>query len=247
MLGQSVVATAQEEVAWPDLCARVDQATSRTADEVRRYQVRLNDQATGSEIFWFWRDGGHVRVVVKTAVEGSVLVFPADFKHCRHEWWREESGRLQLIEVESETRYAVPFKPDYQIHLVRDPERGEVVYRGKSVFGVREQRFPEDTSAVTPWSVRTIDYTRLLDLFGYGSYRIQSKLIGRGMVDGHEVVHYAMGGEWPRHLWYDDGGKMVRFCAKEALGTIVETIYEPYVDLDTTEAGLDQSCAEQFQ
>ena len=97
-----------------------------------------------------------------------------------------------------------------------------------------------------PWSVRTVDYARLLDLFGYGTFRVESEVVGRGMVDGHEVVHYVIGKEWPRHLWYEDG-KMVRFCGKEALGTYVETIYEPYLDLDARVAELDQSCAELFE
>ena len=168
-------------------------------------------------------------MLVDTRFDGDVLIFPADLRHCRDERWQEEAGALQLVELESATRYAVPFKPDYEIHIERDPERGDVVYRGASRFGSFEERHPANTGAITPWSIRTVAYDRLLDLFAHGAYAIESRLVGRATVDGKEIVHYAIGGEWPRHLWYQDG-KMIRFCGEEPFGTYIETILEAYAD-----------------
>jgi hypothetical protein len=55
------------------------------------------------------------------------------------------------------TTHAVAFKPDYNIHIERDPERGDVVCRGASRLGAFEERHPANTGAVTPWSIRTVD------------------------------------------------------------------------------------------
>jgi hypothetical protein len=228
------------------LCKRLDVASERQPDEVRRYRMLLNDQPAGRELFRFWREDGGVRVLVETRFDGDVLIFPADLRHCRDERWREEAGTLQLVELESATRYAVPFKPDYEIHIVRDPERSDMVYRGASRFGSFEERHPENTGAITPWSLRTVAYDRLLDLFAHDAYAIESRLIGRATVDGQEVVHYVIGGEWPRLLWYQDG-KMIRFCGEEPFGTYIETILEAYADHDIDAVGLSRPCAELFE
>jgi hypothetical protein len=140
----------------------------------------------------------------------------------------------------------VPFKPDYEIHIVRDAERGDMVYRGASRFGSFEERHPESTGAITPWSIRTVAYDRLLDLFARRAYAVDSRLAGRAMLDGREVVHYVISGEWPRQLWYQDG-KMIRFCGKEPFGTYIETILEAYADHDIDAVGLSRSCAELFE
>jgi hypothetical protein len=238
------VAPVRAEVAWPDLCARREVA-GKPPDEVRRYRMLLNDRLAGQEVFRFWRQGGSIRVLVDTRFDGRVWLFPADLRHCRDERWRDEGG-LELIELESATRYAVPFKPDYAIRIVRDPERGEMVYRGASSFGSFEERHPADTGAITPWSIRTVAYDRLLDLFAHRAYAIDSRLAGRATVDGREVAHYVVSGEWPRQLWYQDG-KMIRFCGREPFDTYIETIFEPYADREIDALGLSRPCAELFE
>jgi hypothetical protein len=245
LLVQGIVAPAHADLAWPDLCERVDVAGKRRPDEVRRYRMLLNDRPAGREVFRFWRQEGDVRVLVDTRFEGDVLMFPADLRHCRDERWREEAGTLQLVELESATRYAVPFKPDYEVHIERDPEGG-VVYRGVSRFDSFEERHPANTGAITPWSVRTVAYDRVLDLFAHGAYRIESRLVGSATVGGQEVVHYVIGGEWPRHLWYQEG-KMIRFCGQEPFGTYIETVLEGYADLELDALALNRTCAEVFE
>ena len=91
------------------------------------------------------------------------------------------------------------FKPDYEVHIERDLN-GDVVYRGASRLGSFEERHPKNTGAISPWSIRTIDYDRVLNVFEHGAYQIEERLVGRATIDGQEVVHYAMAGEWPRHL-----------------------------------------------
>jgi hypothetical protein len=237
---------ARAELAWPALCARLEVASERQPDEERRYRMLLNDRPAGWEVFRFWREGGQTRVVVRTELEGHVLVFPADFRHCRGEWWRGQGGVPELVELEAETRYAVPFKPDTAIRFERDPDGHAMVYRTVSSRGASEERYPENTGAVMPWSIRTTHYDRLVNVFEHGVYRAQSRLAGRATVAGHEIVHYAFAGEWPRHLWYS-GGKMIRFCALESFGTHVETVLETYADLDSDVVGLNRSCAELFE
>ena len=190
--------------------------------------------------------GRNVRVLVDTRFDGRVWIFPADLRHCRDERWQEEAGTLELVELESATSYAVPFKPDYQIHVERDPERGEMVYRGSSRFDSFEERHPRNTGVITPWSVRTVDYDRLLDLFARGAYGIDSRLVATGTVGGDEVGLYAIGGEWPRRLWYQ-GDKMIRFCGQEPFGTYIETVLEIYADRAVGEVGLNRPCAELFE
>ena len=246
LLAQGVVAPAWADLAWPDLCARLEVANARQPDEVRRYRMRLNDEPAGQEVFRFWREGARIRVLVDTRFDGRVWLFPADLRHCRDEKWQEEVGTLQLVELESATRYAVPFKPDYEIHIQRDPERGEVVYRGVSRFDSFEERHPANTGAITPWSIRTIAYDRVLDLFARGAYAIESRLAGRATVDGKEVAHYAIGGEWPRHLWYQEG-KMIRFCGQEPFGTYIETVLEAYADRAIDAVDLSRPCALLFE
>jgi hypothetical protein len=244
-LAQSIAGLARSELAWPELCARIDAVAE--PDEVRRYVMRLNDQPAGREEFRFWREGDRVQVAVETELEGDVLVFPVDFRHCRRELWRAEAGRLELIELDGATNYAVPFKPDYEVHIERDLERGDIVYRGRSSLGSFEERHPENTGAISPWSIRTIDYDRLLNLFEHGAYQVERRLVGRATIDGREIVHYALAGEWPRHLWYDHEGKMIRFCAEEAFGTYIETTLEAYADPDVDAVGLNRPCAEIFE
>jgi len=246
LLAQGIVAPAQAELAWPDLCARLDGAGGRQPDEVRRYRMRLNDRPAGREVFRFWREGARIRVLVDTRFDGRVWLFPADLRHCRDERWQEEAGALQLVELASATRYAVPFKPDYEIHIERDPERGDVVYRGASSFGSFEERHPANTGAITPWSIRTVDYDRVLDLFAHAHYAIESRLVGRATVAGRDIARYAIGGEWPRQLWYQDG-KMIRFCGEEPFGTYIETVLEAYADLELDTLGLSRPCAELFE
>jgi hypothetical protein len=246
LVSQSIAAPADAELAWPGLCARLEAAGARQPDEVRRYRMLLNDRPAGQEVFRFWRGGARIRVQVDTRFDGRVWLFPADLRHCRDEHWQEEAGALQLVELESATRFAVPFKPDYEIHIARDPERDEVVYRGASRFGSFEERHPANTGAITPWSIRTVAYDRLLDLFAHGTYAIESRLVGRATVDGREIVHYATGGEWPRHLWYQDG-KMIRFCGEEPFSTYIETILEAYADRVAGTLGLNRPCAAVFE
>jgi hypothetical protein len=243
---QGVVAPAHAGLAWPDLCARLDVAGERQPDEVRRFRMRLNDQPAGREVFRFWREDGKIRVVVETELEADILIFPADFRHCRDEWWREEAGGPQLVRLEGATSYAVPFKPDYEIHIERDLARGEVVYRGASRLGSFEERHPANTGAVSPWSIRTVDYDRLLNVFEHGAYPIESRLVGRATVRRQEVAHYAISGAWPRHLWYQEG-KMIRFCGKEPFGTYIETVLEAYADRAVDALGLSRPCAELFE
>jgi hypothetical protein len=246
LLAQGIVAPARAELAWPELCARLDSAGGRQPDEVRRYRMRLNDRPAGREVFRFWREGARIRVLVDTRFDGRVWLFPADLRHCRDERWQEEAGALQLVELASAIRYAVPFKPDYEIHIERDPERGDVVYRGASSFGSFEERHPANTGAITPWSIRTVDYDRVLSVFDHGVYPIESRLVGRATVEGHEVAHYAISGEWPRHLWYQEGN-MIRFCALETFGTYVETVLEAYADRAIDALGLSRPCALLFE
>jgi hypothetical protein len=228
----------------PALCERLESAGARQPDEVRRYRMRLNDQPAGHEVFRFWREGDTVRVVVETALEGDILMFPADFRHCREERWLEAGA--QLLELEAATTYAVPFKPDYEVRIERDPARDEVVYRGRSSLGSFEERHPANTGAVSPWSIRTVAYARLLNVFEHGVHPTESSLVGRATIDGSEVQHYAMGGQWPRHLWYQDG-KMIRFCGREAFDTYIETVLEAYADRAIAAAGLSRSCGELFE
>jgi hypothetical protein len=91
-----------------------------------------------------------------------------------------------------------------------------------------------------------VRYDRLLDLFAHGAYRIDSRLAGRATVAGQEVVHYVIGGEWPRLLWYQDG-KMIRFCGKEPFGTYIETVLEAYADRAIEVLALSRPCAELFE
>jgi hypothetical protein len=242
---QSIVVPVQAELAWPGLCARLDGTIDRQPDEVRRYRMLLNDRPAGQEVFRFWREGAQIRVLVDTRFGGRVWLFPADLRHCRDERWQEEAGALELVELESATRFAVPFKPDYEIHIERD-QRGDMVYRGTSRVGSFEERHPANTGAITPWSIRTVEYDRLLDLFAHGAYAIESRLVGRATVDGKEIAHHAIGGEWPRHLWYQEG-KMIRFCGAEPFGTYIETILEAYADREAGALGLDRPCAEMFE
>jgi hypothetical protein len=153
---------------------------------------------------------------------------------------------LQLVELESATSYAVPFKPDYEIHVERDRERGGVVYRGRSRLHSFEERYPDGTGVISPWSIRTVTYDRLLDLFAHGAYRIDSRVAGRAVVDGQEVVRYVVRGEWPRLLWYQEG-KMIRFCGEEPFGAYIETVLEPYADHAVDAVGLSRPCAELFE
>ncbi len=246
LLALGLVAPVHAELAWPDLCARREVAVGRPPDEVRRYRMLLNDLPAGEEVFRFWRDGADIRVLVKTRFDGDVLIFPADLRHCRDERWREEVGALQLVELASATRYAMPFRPDYEIHIQRDPGSGHVLYRGRSGLGSFEERHPANTGAITPWSIRTVGYDRLLDLFAHDVYAIDSRLSARGTVGGREVVRYAIGGEWPRLLWYQDG-KMIRFCGEEPFGTYIETILETYAGRAIDAVGLSRPCAELFE
>ena len=246
LASQGIMAPVWAELARPELCARLDGAGDRQPDEVRRYRMLLNDQPAGREVFRFWQDGSDVRVLVDTTFDGRVWIFPADLRHCRDERWQEQAGTLQLVELESATRYAVPFKPDYEIHIERDPVRGDIVYRGTSRFDSFEERHPQNTGAITPWSIRTVAYDRILDLFAHGAYAIESRLAGRATVDGKEVVHYAIGGEWPRHLWYREG-KMIRFCGQEPFGTYIETVLEAYADRAIDAVDLSRPCALLFE
>jgi hypothetical protein len=246
LASHGIVAPAHAELAWPDLCARLDGPGEREPDEIRRYRMRLNDQPAGLEVFRFWREGEQIRVVVQTQLQADILMFPADFRHCRDEWWQEEDGGPQLVRLQGATTYAVPFKPDYEIHIERDPERGDVLYRGASRLGSFEERHPVNTGAVTPWSIRTVDYDRVLNVFEHGAHPIESRLVGRAPVDGKEVAHYAIGGGWPRHLWYEEG-KMIRFCALETFSTYVETVLEAYADRAVDTLGLSRPCAELFE
>jgi hypothetical protein len=246
LLAQAVAAPAGAELARPDLCERRDVAGERPPDEVRRYRMLLNERLAGQEVFRFWRDEGDVRVLVDTRFEGDVLMFPADLRHCRDERWREQAGTLELVKLESATRHAVPFKPDYEIHIQRDPEGEHVLYRGRSGFRSFEERHPANTGAITPWSVRTVTYDRVLDLFAHGAYRIDSRLLRRATVDGREVVHYAVNGESPRHLWYEEG-EMIHFCGQEPFGTYIETVLEAYADLELDALELNRTCAEVFE
>jgi hypothetical protein len=246
LLAQGVAAPAWAELAWPELCARLDGAGERAPDEVRRYRMRLNDAPAGQEVFRFWREGGQIRVVVETELEADILMFPADFRHCRDEWWHEEAGGPQLLKLEGATNYAVAFKPNYDISIERDLERGEVVYRGASSLGSFEERHPANTGAVTPWSIRTVDYDRVLNVFEHGAHPIESRLAGRATVDGKEIDHYAISGDWPRHLWYQEG-KMIRFCGQEPFGTYIETVLEAYADREVDALGLSRPCAELFE
>jgi hypothetical protein len=242
----AIAAPAAANVAWPELCARLEDAAEREPDEIRRYRMLLNGRPAGEEVFRFWREGSDVRVLVDTRFDGRVWIFPADLRHCRDERWRVEAGGLELVELESATTYAVPFKPDYQIHIERDPERGQMVYRGSSRFDSFEERHPRNTGAITPWSVRTVHYERLLDLFAHGTYGIDSRLVETGTVGGDEVGLYAIGGEWPRRLWYQDD-KMIRFCGREPFGTYIETVLDAYADRAIDEVGLSRPCAELFE
>jgi hypothetical protein len=242
-----IVAPAYAELAWPDWCVRPGRASGRSPDEIRQYRMRLNDRPAGREVFRFWREHGRVRVLVDTAFDGKVWIFPADLRHCRDELWQEQGGSLELIKIESATRYAVPFKPDSQIRIERDPAQGEVVYRGTSRLGTFEERYPDNTGAVTPWSIRTVAYDRLLDLFAHGDYAIESRLVERASVNGDEVSHYVLLGEWPRHLWYDHEGKMIRFCAQEPFDTYIETVLEAYADREVDALGLNRPCAAMFE
>lgn len=246
LAGLSLVAPVRAELAWPSLCERLGAAGERQPDEVRRYRMLLNDRPAGLEVFRFWRDGGRIRVLVDTRFDGRVWLFPADLRHCRDERWQEEAGALQLVELASATRFAVPFKPDYEIRIERDPEGKHVVYRGASSFRSFEERHPANTGAITPWSIRTVAYDRLLDLFAHRSYAIESRLVARGTVDGKEISHFAISGGWPRHLWYQQG-KMIRFCGEEPFGTYIETILEAYADREVDALGLNRSCAEIFE
>jgi hypothetical protein len=246
LASQGIVAPVDAELAWPDLCARLDGAGERQPDEVRRYRILLNDEPAGQEVFRFWREGARIRVLVDTSLEADVLIFSADLRHCRDERWQEEAGALELVELESATHSAVPFRPDYEIHIERDRARGDMVYRGASRVGSFEERHPANTGATTTWSVRTVGYDRLLDLFAHAVYALESRLVGRATVDGREIAHYAIGGEWRRHLWYQEG-KMIRFCGAEAFGTYVETILEAYADREAGTLGLDRPCAELFE
>ena len=126
-------------------------------------------------------------------------------------------------------------------------EQADVVYRGTSRLGSFEEHHPKNTGAISPWSIRTIDYDRVLNVFEHGAYQIEECLVGRATIDGHEVVHYAMAGEWPRHLWYDHEGKMIRFCAEEAFDTYIETVLEAYRGRDADAADLNRPCAEVFE
>jgi hypothetical protein len=246
LASQGVVAPASAELAWPELCARLEAAGERQPDEVRRYRLLLNDEPAGQEVFRFWREGARIRVLVETSLEGDVLMFSADLRHCRDERWQEEAGALELLELESATHSAVPFRPDYEIHIERDHARGDMVYRGASDAGSFEERHPANTGATTPWSVRTVGYDRLLDLFAQAAYPIESRLVGRATVDGKETAHYAIGGEWQRHLWYQEG-KLIRVCGAEPFGTYIETILEAYADRAAGALELDRPCAELFE
>jgi hypothetical protein len=246
LLAQGGVAPAYAELAWPELCQRLNVAGERQPDEVRRYRMLLNDRPAGQEVFRFWREGAAIRVLVNTRFDGDVLMFPADLRHCRDERWRDEGGTLQLVELKSATHYAVPFKPDYEIHIRRDPEGEHVVYRGVSGLGSFEERHPANTGAITPWSIRTVAYDRLLDLFAHGAYAIESRLAGSATLDGKEVLRYALTGGWPRHLWYQEG-KMIRFCGEEPFGTYIETVLEAYADRAVDAVDLSRPCAELFE
>jgi Family of unknown function (DUF6134) len=246
-LTQGIAAPARSDLAWPPLCARIDAPADRAPDEVRRYAMRLNDQPAGREEFRFWREQDRIHVAVRTELEADILVFPADFRHCRFERWREEAGVPQLVELEGATNYAVPFKADNEVRIERDLERGDIMYRGTSSLGSFEERHPENTGTISPWSMRTIDYDRLLNVFQHGAYQIENRLVGRAIVDDGEIAHYAMAGEWPRHLWYDDQGMMIRFCAEEAFDTYIETVLEAYRERDTDAVELNRPCAELFQ
>ncbi|HEX5077706.1 MAG TPA: hypothetical protein VFV80_01065, partial [Geminicoccaceae bacterium] len=237
---------AHAELAWPALCERLEAPAARQPDEVRRYRMLLNDRPAGREVFRFWHEAGSIRVLVSTSFDGTVLMFPADLRHCRDERWREEAGTLQLIRLESATRFAAPFRPDYEIHIERDPERGDIVYRGGSAVGSFEERHPANSGAITTWSIRTVTYDRLLDLFAHRTYPIESRLIGRAAIDGREIARYATAGAWPRHLWYEDG-KMIRFCGEEPFGTYIESVLEAYADLKIAALGLSRPCAELFE
>ncbi len=239
------MAPAHAEVAWPELCARLDRASERPPDEVRRYRMWLNDEPAGREVFRFWREGERIRVVVETELAADILIFPADFRHCRDESWRKTTGGLQLLELDGATNYAVPFKPDYEVHIERDP-KGDVVYRGSSTVGSFEERYPANTGVISPWSVRTVDYVQVLNVFEHGAYQVESRLVGRATVDGEEVSHYALTGGWPRHLWYQEG-KMIRFCAKEPFDTYIETVIEAYADRTVDAVGLNRPCAAMFE
>jgi Family of unknown function (DUF6134) len=246
LASQGIVAPASAELAWPELCARLEAAGERQPDEVRRYRLLLNDEPAGEEVLRFWREGAEIRVVVETSLEGDVLMFSADLRHCRDERWQEEAGTLELVELESATHSAVPFRPDYQIHIERDRARGDMVYRGASRSDSFEERHPANTGAITPWSVRTVEYDRLLDLFAHADYALESRLVERATIDGKETAHYAIEGEWPRHLWYQDG-KMIRVCGAEEFGTYIETILEAYADRETGALELDRPCADLFE
>jgi hypothetical protein len=80
---QSIVAPARAELAWPALCGRLEAASGRQPDEVRRYRMLLNDRPAGQEVFRFWGEGGDVRVLVNTRFDGNIWLFPADLRHCR--------------------------------------------------------------------------------------------------------------------------------------------------------------------
>ena len=49
LASQGIVAPASAELAWPELCARLDAAGERQPDEVRRYRILLNDEPAGQE------------------------------------------------------------------------------------------------------------------------------------------------------------------------------------------------------
>lgn len=72
LLAQGVAAPAWAELAWPELCTRVNDAGERQPDEVRRYRMLLNGRPAGPEVFQFWHEGSDIRVVVETAFDGRV-------------------------------------------------------------------------------------------------------------------------------------------------------------------------------
>ena len=240
------VAPPAAALAWPELCARPDLAVEGEPDEVRRYRMFLNDQPAGRETYRFWHRDGGIWVIVETALDGDILAFPADFRHCRLERWHANADGLELQNLHSATRYAVPFKADYEIRIEQD-EQGRIFYRGNSSLNDFEERHPANTGVISPWSIRTVAYDRLLDLFAQGTYPIETELVGRANVDGQEIRQYAVTGAVARHLWYGADGKMVRFCAAESFGIYVETIFEPYADHQVDALGLNRPCAEQFK
>ena len=82
---------------------------------------------------------------------------PGRFPPLQGEIRRARAGGLDLLALDGATTYAVPFKPDWQVHIERAADGG-MLYRGTSGLGGFEERWPDDTGVVSPWSIRMTGY-----------------------------------------------------------------------------------------